>query len=924
MPKNSNNQEWYWGQREKNQPSNSYCYLMEMIVDSLDQSKQQRYKQFIHDNITELCVQVGNTSRFFDRLNEILMAPGSENLKIKKIMNLRNERHERFIDRSAAKLIYQAMTMKYIKQHLHRHTTGGGDKTKRGKPCYRRITKGRLGKTVQKCADAKDESTCGTKAAKGCDGGNCAVVDPDVPGYMRRVTDIKDKLFTRYQTPDGKKTTIIKGYCGDDKYMEGMGKALGERLGTNPACYRKITKGRTGLTVHKCQNAKDTKCSGKADGCSEIKGFKGAHCSASLDYSGTDQVYYPITDYKQQFFEQHREGDSKSTGIIQGQCFQAKPLQALNEQTVSSGQGPKCYVRLKKGRMSVSAKNCSGPNDTECNSSHKCLPEMSCHLPDRDYEKFNSVSYTQVKGNEKKLFQQYARLGERETPVLTGLCLNQSTVEPVNTAVSPDYQTCFRQVSRRRMRKPRIKRCESATECDTESPIQCRNQGKCVIMDPDNPGDYLELTGSRMKKFLQRHPEYNKQIIQGSCLTDSELNQSREQVATQLSSEAPPPISESQLSSASSVSDRDSSQTDIPYAQPYDSSESSGKTESEPSSWSGDSQSNYRPPMATPVNTLDSKTSQPGYRSSQGQPTAPPGADSSHSMMDTLHDIGDHSADMVDGMKDSFFMVKDGVSDMMDDLDIHTPGAEELIDRSKDMLHDLSSKLGERLSDFSDKAQEASEEAAERLQDSDDFDENTKDYLPFLPKMFLPALLYEFNIPLNINDVLLMSFSIFPYIGWIFDIFMIFRALLEKRWIYAILMIINWYQWFFWRIVSMGTISFDLGPLFKVIYLGTYASKYFNLPNVASTFIHFFSDITGNFPPAIEVSTVAGEAGEELQEQEFDIIKRGIDMTKQVGQRLQKAVVNTMSGFSNLDDRNARRGGHGPRLPRSRGNLTNY
>jgi hypothetical protein len=122
----------------------------------------------------------------------------------------------------------------------------------------------------------------------------------------------------------------------------------------------------------------------------------------------------------------------------------------------------------------------------------------------------------------------------------------------------------------------------------------------------------------------------------------------------------------------------------------------------------------------------------------------------------------------------------------------------------------------------------------------------------------------------------------------------------------------------------MGTISFDLGPLFKVIYLGTYASKYFNLPNVASTFIHFFSDITGNFPPAIEVSTVAGEAGEELQEQEFDIIKRGIDMTKQVGQRLQKAVVNTMSGFSNLDDRNARRGGHGPRLPRSRGNLTNY
>jgi len=119
-------------------------------------------------------------------------------------------------------------------------------------------------------------------------------------------------------------------------------------------------------------------------------------------------------------------------------------------------------------------------------------------------------------------------------------------------------------------------------------------------------------------------------------------------------------------------------------------------------------------------------------------------------------------------------------------------------------------------------------------------------------------------------------------------------------------MIINWYQWFFWKIVSFGLVSFDLGPLFKVIYLGTYGSRYFNLPNVASSVIHFFSEITGNFPTAIRVSNSAREAGEDLEEENMDLISRGFHMTKQIGSRLQTALSDTVSGYS-------QRGGVSPR-----------
>jgi len=196
----------------------------------------------------------------------------------------------------------------------------------------------------------------------------------------------------------------------------------------------------------------------------------------------------------------------------------------------------------------------------------------------------------------------------------------------------------------------------------------------------------------------------------------------------------------------------------------------------------------------------------------------------------------DDSHDMTEDMKDSFHGLKSGMSDFMDDFGDSVPSSSEMLEKSKDMIQDLSSKLRDKLTEFGDKASEATSLASEKLQESDEVGEHVKTCLPYLPKLLAPSILSEFNIPLNINDILLISFSTFPYIGWIFDIFMIFRSLLEKRWIYAILMVINWYQWFFWKIMSFGMLSVDMGPYFKLIYLGTYASKYFNFSNVASSF----------------------------------------------------------------------------------------
>jgi len=140
--------------------------------------------------------------------------------------------------------------MKYVDNKpassVHKPPSTGGGESQTGEICYRRIVKGSFGKSVEKCENQTDETTCGSKEARGCKSSNCVVLDPDVPGYMRRITDIKDKLFDLNQR-DEKSTNIIKGYCGDKEFMKEMGDRLGEQLQTNPKCYRKITKGKKGV-----------------------------------------------------------------------------------------------------------------------------------------------------------------------------------------------------------------------------------------------------------------------------------------------------------------------------------------------------------------------------------------------------------------------------------------------------------------------------------------------------------------------------------------------------------------------------------------------------------------------------------------------------------------------------------------------------
>ena len=114
------------------------------------------------------------------------------------------------------------------------------------------------------------------------------------------------------------------------------------------------------------------------------------------------------------------------------------------------------------------------------------------------------------------------------------------------------------------------------------------------------------------------------------------------------------------------------------------------------------------------------------------------------------------------------------------------------------------------------------------------------------PSMISFFIKDEFKIPLNINDVLLIGFSLLPAIGWIFDIFMILRALIEKRYIYAILMTINCYQYLFYKLISFGLLGYNLGPIIKLFYLAPYALDTFNYDNIKIKIDSWLNDINLN------------------------------------------------------------------------------
>ena len=93
----------------------------------------------------------------------------------------------------------------------------------------------------------------------------------------------------------------------------------------------------------------------------------------------------------------------------------------------------------------------------------------------------------------------------------------------------------------------------------------------------------------------------------------------------------------------------------------------------------------------------------------------------------------------------------------------------------------------------------------------------------------------------------MIGFSVFPTIGWIFDIFMIFRALLEGRYLYAILITINCYQYFIYKLFSFGILGIDLGPIIKIFYLAPYTQSKFTWNNIKDKFGDFFKNINISF-----------------------------------------------------------------------------
>ena len=112
-----------------------------------------------------------------------------------------------------------------------------------------------------------------------------------------------------------------------------------------------------------------------------------------------------------------------------------------------------------------------------------------------------------------------------------------------------------------------------------------------------------------------------------------------------------------------------------------------------------------------------------------------------------------------------------------------------------------------------------------------------------LPLLIKPLLSEEYQQQININDILLIGFSVLPTIGWIFEIFLILRCLIEKRYVLAILLTINCYQYLFYKLISFGFLGMNFGRLIKLFYLAPYANNNFNYENIKLKLKDFLQNI---------------------------------------------------------------------------------
>ena len=760
-------EEWYWG---INNDKKSHCYILEMVMDSLNLEGMKSYSRFIKKNITNLCLEVGNMSDFFEQLNYIIHTDRSKTSKINEIMGLRDHLGATFIDKPIADLIYNAMSMSYIGEGIKKkHRGGGGEKTELNEKCYRKVSKGKMGYNVKKCS-SNDPNTCDNKAP-GCKKANCSREDPNNPGYYKNISDMRPDLYKKYGNHSTKSTDVLEGRCMDEEnkpkfklskfndqcdlhdlnelcnYYESNQEQIGPYLNSKLNNYESI-----GNTSCRQMMGEFNK---------KIKGnSRKKHCNAVSKDLERKQKKLPMIDEQE---------DTYDTSIDQH----------YDENT--------CYRQISKGITGYSSKKCTNSDPRSCNNKATGCKKNNCTIEDPN----NPGYYQNISDMRHDLYKKYGDPSSKTTSVLKGTCMDKNLKQNFKLSTFND-------------------------QCDLEYLDELCNH---YSNNPSSVEPYLmekinEYDGSGRPICRQMMGEFNKNL-KGKTMKKhcKEVHKDIQRKQKNLPMKYKPELEQT------SGDDMD---------RPYDSA-----LDGTPDDDSDDSDD---------YSEDDNELNQQQIRNSKH--TSKKGT-----MFNHMSGLREKANNRINNDRDG--NVNENIRHISGNL--NNLDQSQVLDGIETGLKSLGDKLGNQLCNFNNKSNNQSNTAIDKLRNSYG-DNKGKSSLSNLPKIIFPAIFYEFNIPLNINDVLLIGFSVFPYIGWVFDIFMIFRALLERRWLYAILMVINWYQWFFWKVLTFGIANVDIGPLLKLFYLGPYASKYFNFSNVTSTFIHFVSELTGSMPNMISIT----------------------------------------------------------------------
>ena len=953
--KTKTEKKWYWG---INNNAKTHCSLLEMVFDSLNNEdmnmnmNMNKYKHFIKKNITNLCLEVGNMSDFFEQLNYITMSNTTPDNKINNIMNLRDHTGNKFINKKNATIIYNTMAMNYVKHSIVEKYGGNPNENEN---CYRKISKGKIGLNVDKCS-SNDPESCKGKV-EGCKKSNCSREDPDNPGLHRNISDMKKGLYNNYKLGDTKETSIIEGRCltkkdlpefkfsnykdncnvsdlnelcnyyesnpdqsvsflkdTQDQYinsdMPNCSQMLGDfnksrdkqcktikkkiekdkktksgskgisvsqtssssssnmdkssidssqvssyKLEDRDTCYRQISKGKVGYNVNKCSSDDSESCKEKVEGC------KKANCS--IEDPENPGLYRNISDMKKGLYNLHNIDATKDTSILEGKCLSKNDLPNFKfsnyrDNCNVSDLNELCdYYEANPDESDSFLKNTQEQYiDSNSSNCSQMIGDFNKSLKGKSREKQCKTIKKKIKKDQEHSSSSQAsssKSSQASSSKSSQASSSKSSQDPSNTY--KDKTSCYRQVEKGKLGY-NVSKCSNDDSDSCKEKVDGCKKSNCSIEDPQYPGLYRNISDMKKGVYNTYNIEDTKEtsVLEGKCLNKKDLLKFK-------------------LSNYRDTCNIDDLNELCNYydANPEEIDKFLKNTQEQYidsnipncSQMLGDfnrlvSGKARKKQCKLVKKTLDKKEKKDKLYGKLGKfkSNAKEGLGKlSEKASDMKNKTKEGLGKLSSSAKDSMANMKESMSNIeMGDINMENIDLAPVLEGVEGNLKNLSEKLGSQLLKFNAEANNLSSMAIDKLKSSDAMDDNSKQCLPNLPKMIFPAVLSEFDIPLNINDVLLIGFSVFPYIGWIFDIFMIFRALLEKRWVYAILMTINWYQWFIWKLLTFGTANIDIGPVFKLFYMGPYASKYFNVSNVSVSFLHFINELTGNMPKMLTIT----------------------------------------------------------------------